>query len=198
MNPLTQSKNTIILPVLIALMLACLLSPAPKAFGVLPAPDGGYPGQNTAEGDDALFSLNAPASGIIWSFIGSLSTRRYFHTASLLPNGMVLVAGGVRSPAFWRVRNCTTRPAGPGVSLAGLTLHALRTRRPCCKTAWSLLQGDLTTISTVWRARNCTTRRALPGLPRAALPAHAIFTRRPCYKTARSLLQGDLVAAATF
>jgi len=33
------------------------LCPTPKAFGVVPAPDGGYPNQNTAEGTDALFSL---------------------------------------------------------------------------------------------------------------------------------------------
>jgi hypothetical protein len=32
------------------------LSPPPKAFGVTPAPDGGYSGQSTAEGTDALFS----------------------------------------------------------------------------------------------------------------------------------------------
>jgi hypothetical protein len=89
MNPLTQSKNTTIVPVLIALILGCFgLSPAPKAFGVLPAPNGGYPGQNTAEGDDALFSLNVPASGIIWSFTGSLNTRRYFHTATLLTDAV--------------------------------------------------------------------------------------------------------------
>src|SRR5438309_1421866 len=44
--------------VVITLVLGLLaLSPAPKAFGVLPAPDGGYPNQNTAEGTDALFSL---------------------------------------------------------------------------------------------------------------------------------------------
>jgi len=30
---------------------------SPPARAVVPAPDGGYPGQNTAEGDDALFSL---------------------------------------------------------------------------------------------------------------------------------------------
>src|SRR5205823_61189 len=30
---------------------------APIARAVSPAPDGGYPGANTAEGDDALFSL---------------------------------------------------------------------------------------------------------------------------------------------
>ena len=43
----------------IALVLACFaLSPTPKAFGFLnPPPDGGYPGENTAEGDGALFSL---------------------------------------------------------------------------------------------------------------------------------------------
>src|SRR6478672_3942588 len=35
------------------------LSPAPKAFGVVPAPDGGYPGNNTAEGANALFSLTS-------------------------------------------------------------------------------------------------------------------------------------------
>ena len=42
---------------LIPLVLACvgLLS---TAHAVTPAPDGGYPGQNTAEGDDALFSLS--------------------------------------------------------------------------------------------------------------------------------------------
>ena len=32
-------------------------SATPNAFGVIPAPDGGYPGGNTAEGDSALFHL---------------------------------------------------------------------------------------------------------------------------------------------
>src|SRR6267378_6704390 len=31
----------------------------PKAFGVTPAPDGGYAGENTAEGSNALFSLSS-------------------------------------------------------------------------------------------------------------------------------------------
>jgi hypothetical protein len=30
---------------------------SPRAQAVVPPPDGGYPGQNTAEGDDALFGL---------------------------------------------------------------------------------------------------------------------------------------------
>jgi hypothetical protein len=56
MNSLTQSKNTTMLPVLIALTLGCFwLSPTPRA--VDPPPDGGYPNGTTAEGEDALFSL---------------------------------------------------------------------------------------------------------------------------------------------
>jgi hypothetical protein len=58
MNPLTQFKNTAILPVLIALALGCFaLLPAARA--VDPPPDGGYPGANTAEGTKSLFSLTS-------------------------------------------------------------------------------------------------------------------------------------------
>src|SRR5207249_4692880 len=43
---------------LLVLALTCFaLSPAARA--VTPAPDGGYPGNNTAEGDSALFSLTS-------------------------------------------------------------------------------------------------------------------------------------------
>ena len=55
---LTNSINHSRVPayLLISFVLACLaLSPTARA--VTPAPDGGYPGQNTAEGEDALFSL---------------------------------------------------------------------------------------------------------------------------------------------
>ena len=75
--------------------------------------------------------------------------------------------------------------------------RTLLTRRRCYKTAWSLLQGDMTAISLLPRAPNCTTRRAGPGLPRAASTPHAILTRRRCYKTAWSLLQGELTAITT-
>jgi hypothetical protein len=56
MNPLTQSKNTTILSVQIALALLCFTL-SPRAQAVIPAPDGGYANENTAEGDSALFSL---------------------------------------------------------------------------------------------------------------------------------------------
>jgi uncharacterized coiled-coil protein SlyX len=55
MNPLIQCKATI-LPLFIAGVLACF-GLVPKAQAVVPPPDGGYPGFNTAEGQNALFSL---------------------------------------------------------------------------------------------------------------------------------------------
>ena len=39
------------------LLLLGLLAPSPMAYAVSPAPDGGYPGGNTAEGQNALLSL---------------------------------------------------------------------------------------------------------------------------------------------
>src|SRR5947209_19904099 len=48
---------------LITLALACfVLVCAPQAFAVTPAPDGGYVGNNTAEGTSALFSLTSGVS----------------------------------------------------------------------------------------------------------------------------------------
>ena len=72
---------------------------SPPARAVIPAPDGGYPNQNTAEGEDAVLSRNTPASGT-WTATGSMGTARYEHTATLLPNGKVLVAGGYNGPAL--------------------------------------------------------------------------------------------------
>ena len=54
MNPLIQLKTTP--PLLITLALLCF-GLLPRAQAVVPPPDGGYPGFNTAEGQNALFSL---------------------------------------------------------------------------------------------------------------------------------------------
>jgi len=45
-------------PVLITFAFICFVL-LPKAHGVLPSPDGGYPGFNTAEGQKALFQLTS-------------------------------------------------------------------------------------------------------------------------------------------
>src|SRR6266566_10118588 len=55
MNPLIQSKITVVSLVIALALAGFALSPGAQA--VSPAPDGAYPGGNTAEGGTALFSL---------------------------------------------------------------------------------------------------------------------------------------------
>ena len=53
------------------------------------------------------------------------ATARHRHTATLLPNGKVLVAEETATAALSRARNCTIRPAGPGRPPAASPPHAM-------------------------------------------------------------------------
>jgi Chaperone of endosialidase len=77
MNPLIQPKNASRL-ILIALLLACLPL-SPRARAVVPAPDGGYPGGNTAEGQSALFSLTSGGfnTAVGWLSLRALNTGQF-------------------------------------------------------------------------------------------------------------------------
>jgi hypothetical protein len=69
--------------IVLPLAFACFaLVPAPKAFGVSPPPDGGYPNNNTAEGKDALFSLTTgdDNTAIGYHALYSNTTRREQHS----------------------------------------------------------------------------------------------------------------------
>ncbi len=65
---------------LIPLALACFAL-SPRAQAVIPAPDGGYPGANTAEGDYALFNLDTSQgvdnTAIGWDALYSNTTGNY-------------------------------------------------------------------------------------------------------------------------
>jgi hypothetical protein len=66
-----KTRNPITIFTTILLVLACF-GLLPKAKAVVPAPDGGYPGGNTAEGQNALFSLT---TGGFNTAVGFLSLR---------------------------------------------------------------------------------------------------------------------------
>jgi len=68
---------------LVALALVCLPIIEPNVQAVVPPPDGGYPNFNTAEGQNALFSLTTGAANtaVGWSSIFS-NTAGNFNTAT--------------------------------------------------------------------------------------------------------------------
>jgi hypothetical protein len=69
-------------PFLIPIALACFALLGPKAFGLVPPPDGGYPGFNTAEGQNALLSLSTGVgnTAVGWFSLKS-NTDGSFNTA---------------------------------------------------------------------------------------------------------------------
>src|SRR5262245_62019197 len=73
MDSLIQCNRTV-LPLLIASVFTCigLLS---KAQAVVPPPDGGYPGNNTAEGQNALLSLTTGVNNTAVGWFSLKSNR---------------------------------------------------------------------------------------------------------------------------
>ncbi|HEX9281282.1 MAG TPA: tail fiber domain-containing protein [Candidatus Udaeobacter sp.] len=79
MNPLIQLKTTP--PFLITVALLCF-GLLPGAQAVVPPPDGGYPGFNTAEGQNALFSLTTGTGNTAVGWFSLFSnTEGSFNTA---------------------------------------------------------------------------------------------------------------------
>jgi Chaperone of endosialidase len=79
-NPLMQLKQTTSV-FLVAFGLACFAL-LPQAQAVVPAPDGGYPGGNTAEGQSALFSLTTGGYNTAIGYFSMRSnTTNSFNTA---------------------------------------------------------------------------------------------------------------------
>ena len=72
---------------IILLVLGCFaLSPTARA--VLPAPDGGYPGGNTAEGENALFSLTTGESNTAIGFQALFSNTTGSHNTATGMNAL--------------------------------------------------------------------------------------------------------------
>ena len=80
MNPLIQFKQTPILLNMLALLYCGIV---PNAPAVVPPPDGGYPGLNTAEGQNALFSLSTgSANTAVGCFSLYSNAENSFNTAT--------------------------------------------------------------------------------------------------------------------
>ena len=134
-----------------------------------------------------------------WTATGSLITARELHTATLLPDGKVLVAGGFNPPGNSSASAELYDPASGTWTATGslATAREVITRRRCCPTARCSSQAGSTARAALRRARNSTIRRAGPGRRPAASPPHALITRRRCCPTARCSSQAAGTAATS-
>ena len=121
MNPLIQSKNELVLPVLIALTLGCF-GISPTARAVDPPPDGGYPNFNTAEGEDALFSLTTGGSNTAVGFEALFSDTTGDRNTAVGSNALEHNTQGVANTATGQdaLRNNTTGKANVAVGVLAL------------------------------------------------------------------------------
>src|SRR5215216_2740025 len=77
-----KNRNIIFSTILLALGLLAL-APAPKAFGVNPPPDGGYPNFTTAEGANALKNLTTGSANTAVGWFSLFSNQvGSFNTAT--------------------------------------------------------------------------------------------------------------------
>ena len=105
-HPIPLKKTA---PPFLILLRARLLWTFAKSAAVVPPPDGGYPGGNTAEGASALFSLT---TGSYNTAVGFFSLRSKLSAASTLPLALArsfsmpeptpIPQRQIRPPAPWR------------------------------------------------------------------------------------------------
>ena len=102
---------------------------------------------------------------------GSLNTARYYHTATLLPNGQVLVAGGFDGNGGLASAELFNPATGSWTPTGNLNTPRDLHTATLLPNGQVLVAGG-STATAISRARNSSTRRPAPGLPPATSTPH--------------------------
>ena len=121
--------------ILIAIFASGFFALLPLAQAVVPAPDGGYPGFNTAEGTNALKNLTTGVgnAAVGWYSLFS-NTDGSYNTG--VGTGTLLFNTAFNNTAFGAAALCSTLPASPiqpSVALHSRTTTGTTTRRSVFK-----------------------------------------------------------------
>ena len=143
-------------------------------------------------------SVTPAAAAEGWASTGSMAVARYLHTATLLPDGHVLVAGGTGSDeqatACTEVYDPTTGGWSSGDSMGVAredhTATLLASGKVLSSVAYTGLRQRLR------RARSCTTRPRARGRAPGRWPSTGSSTRRPLLPNGKVLVTGGADAEA--
>ena len=128
-----------------------------------------------------------------WTATGDLITARWDHTATLLPDGMVLVAGGAANVTALASAELYDPASGTWTETGSLA-HARQSHTATLLPNGQVLAaGGQDTIRHRSRERGTlrSSQRAL-GRSTGSLANARFFTRRRCYKMARCLSQAEV------
>ena len=132
------------------------------------------------------FAGVGPAAAAIatWAATGSLDGGRYEHTATLLRNGKVLVAGGLSHGSTLASAQVYDPAAGTWTATGSLSRGRCDHTATLLRNSKVFVAGGMMPAS-VWPVRRSMTRRQAPGPLPARWPAIATDTPPRCFQMAK-------------
>lgn len=131
-------------------------------------------------------SWTTAANAAGWSTAPSMMTLRAYHTSTLLPNGKVLVVGGINGSGVLDSPEVFDPATGLWSSAGSMSILRQGHTATLLPNGKVLVMRGKTVLASICRAFNSMTRQPMPGRqPSAARLQRGGTTPPPCYPAAR-------------